>query len=240
MKHARLLPSKSLRLLIIFATTFCLNITTLPVIHAQDTVTGAFEGSVTDSDTGALIVAATALIINQQTGQTYPKTADTRGRFYQGLLAPGIYTIRVSAPGYVTKEVQQRLFITRTGEVVPVPVALDPAPPQTPSATPTPVPTPALTETDTDIRARINAADASRGSSFDEKEVVTLPLGSRTSVRSFDELALLLPGVAPPPQALGEFAGPGIGAGVGTSGQFSVNGLRSRANNFTVDGSDNN
>ena len=32
----------------------------------------------------------------------------------------------------------------------------------------------------------------------------------------------------------------GVGAGVGTSGQFSANGLRSRANNFTVDGSDNN
>jgi hypothetical protein len=27
---------------------------------------------------------------------------------------------------------------------------------------------------------------------------------------------------------------------VGTSGQFSANGLRSRANNFTIDGSDNN
>src|ERR1041384_5568669 len=256
MNHARLLPSKSLRLLIIFATTFCLNITTLPVIHAQDTVTGAFEGTVTDSDTGALIVAATALIINQQTGQTYPKTADTRGRFYQGLLAPGIYTIRVSAPGYVTKEVQQRLFITRTGEVVPVPVALDPAPPgaqatptpatptptgtPTGTASPTPSAAPALTAEETDIRARINATDARQGDSFTEEEISSLPLGGRTVVRSFDELALLLPGVAPPPQTLGSVAGPGVGAGVGSAGQFSVNGLRSRANNFTVDGSDNN
>src|ERR1041384_8831270 len=256
MNHARLLPSKSLRLLIIFATTFCLNITTLPVIHAQDTVTGAFEGTVTDSDTGALIVAATALIINQQTGQTYPKTADTRGRFYQGLLAPGIYTIRVSAPGYVTKEVQQRLFITRTGEVVPVPVALDPPPPgaqatptpatPTPAGTPTgtasPMPSaaPALTAEETDIRVRINATDARQGDSFTEEEISSLPLGGRTVVRSFDELALLLPGVAPPPQTLGSVAGPGVGAGVGSAGQFSVNGLRSRANNFTVDGSDNN
>ncbi|HEY9284982.1 MAG TPA: hypothetical protein VIP46_16125, partial [Pyrinomonadaceae bacterium] len=39
---------------------------------------------------------------------------------------------------------------------------------------------------------------------------------------------------------LGSVAGPGVGAGVGTSGQFAVNGLRSRGNNFTVDGSDNN
>jgi hypothetical protein len=46
--------------------------------------------------------------------------------------------------------------------------------------------------------------------------------------------------VALPPQTLGGGSGPGVGAGVGTSGQYSANGLRSRANNFTVDGSDNN
>ena len=46
--------------------------------------------------------------------------------------------------------------------------------------------------------------------------------------------------MAPPPQTLGSVAGPGVGAGVGSAGQFSVNGLRSRGNNFTVDGSDNN
>src|SRR5207244_10549264 len=60
------------------------------------------------------------------------------------------------------------------------------------------------------------------------------------SSRSFDDFALLAIGVAPPPQTLGSVAGPGVGAGVGSAGQFSVNGLRSRANNFTVDGSDNN
>src|SRR5205085_4836961 len=49
-----------------------------------------------------------------------------------------------------------------------------------------------------------------------------------------------LPDVALPPQTIGGGSGPGVGAGVGTSGQFSANGLRSRANNFTVDGSDNN
>ena len=109
--------------------SLCLSLLPLWPVAAQDTVTGAFEGTVTNTDTGEVIAGATALIINQQTGQTYTRTSDTRGRFYQGLLAPDVYTIRVSAPGFVTREVQQRLFITRTGEVVPVPVALDPAPP---------------------------------------------------------------------------------------------------------------
>ncbi|MFL6209453.1 MAG: carboxypeptidase-like regulatory domain-containing protein [Pyrinomonadaceae bacterium] len=249
MKHVRICP-RARQTLLALATVVCLICTALPVV-SQDTVTGAFEGTVTNSDTGDAIASATALIINQQTGQTFPKIADSRGRFYQGLLAPGVYTIRVSAPGYVTKEVQQRLFITRTGEVVPVPVALDPAPAATPTpvnppsggtatATPTPATAPALTAEDTDIRGRINASDARQGGAFIEEELSTLPLGGRTVVRSFDELTLLLPGVAPPPQTLGTVAGPGVGAGVGSAGQFSVNGLRSRANNFTVDGSDNN
>jgi len=58
-------------------------------------------------------------------------------------------------------------------------------------------------------------------------------------MRSFDELALLVPGVAPPPFTPG-VRGPGVGFGVGTAGQFSVNGMRARSNNFSVDGSDNN
>ncbi|HYG11263.1 MAG TPA: TonB-dependent receptor, partial [Pyrinomonadaceae bacterium] len=212
--------------------------TVIPTSYAQDTVTGAFEGTVTNSQTGAIIPGAAVQIINQQTGQAIPKTSDSRGRFYAGLLAPGIYIIRVSATGFQTREVRQRLFITRTGEVVPVPVALDPAPAVAPtSPTPTPLP---QTEVDTDVRARVNAADARQGGAFTEEEVSTLPLGSSTFTRTFDELTLLLPGVAPPPQTLGSVAGPGIGAGVGSAGQFSVNGLRSRANNFTVDGSDNN
>ena len=205
--------------------------------NAQDTVTGAFEGTISDSQTGAALKGALVEIINQQTNVTISLRTDYRGRFYQGLLLPGIYRLRVSNPGYEPREVIQRLKITYTGEVVPVPVALDPvsaAPP--PTASPTPPPAAA----DTDIRASIIVIDARRSGSFTEEEVSGLPLGSSTFARTFDELALLLPGVAPPPQKLGSTAGPGVGPGVGSAGQFAVNGLRSRGNNFTVDGSDNN
>ena len=57
-------------------------------------------------------------------------------------------------------------------------------------------------------------------------------------VRSFDQVSLFAPGVARSPAASGE--GPAVGMGVGTAGQFTVNGMRGRNNNFTVDGSDNN
>lgn len=207
--------------------------------RAQDTVTGAFEGIVSDSQTGAALKGALVEIVNQQTGVTIILRTDYRGRFYQGLLIPGVYRIRVSTTGYEPREVLQRLKITYTGEVVPVPVALDPV-----SATPAPVGVPspapaALTAADTDIRSSIITTDARRSGSFSEDELATLPLVSK-SARTFDQLALLLPGVLPPPQTLGSVAGPGVGPGVGSAGQFVVNGLRSRGNNFTVDGSDNN
>ncbi|HEX8456636.1 MAG TPA: hypothetical protein VF656_04875, partial [Pyrinomonadaceae bacterium] len=53
---------------------------TVRLAHAQDTVTGAFEGTVTNSRTGAVIAGAAVQIINQQTGQIIPKTSDARGR----------------------------------------------------------------------------------------------------------------------------------------------------------------
>lgn len=229
-----------------------------PYAFGQDTVTGAFEGNVTNSLTGDPIEGATAVITNIETGATFTKLTNARGRFYQGLLAPGVYHIKVSKPGFQPREVEQRLKISATGEVVPIPVSLDPVAAGTPTPTPanpppptTPPPTaaptppatsppPAATAADTDVRASVNRLDARQSGSFSEVDLAALPLGGTTFTRSFDELALLLAGVASPPQTLGSVAGPGQGAGVGTSGQFSSNGLRSRANNFTVDGSDNN
>jgi hypothetical protein len=77
---------------------------------------------------------------------------------------------------------------------------------------------------------------ATRHASFGPRLMQTLPV---EGTRSFDTFALLVPGVLPPPQSLGT-NGPGVSPGVGTQGQFAVNGLRSRENNFNVDGSDNN
>jgi hypothetical protein len=197
-----------------------------PVV-AQDTVTGAFEGQVSNSRTGAAIKDADVQIVNQQTGIVIILRTDSEGRFYEGQLAPGFYRIRVSVPGFQSREIIQELRISYKAQVIPVPVPLDPAT------------TPAPLVTSTDIRIELNRTDASRRGSF-TKDVTMIPLGTTTLLRSFDELALLLPGVAPPPQTIGNVAGPGVGAGVGSAGQFAVNGLRSRANNFTVDGSDNN
>ena len=233
----------------------------LESFQAQDYVTGSFEGEVKDSVTGSPVAGATVRIINQETGVPVAKQTDSSGRFRQGLLPPGDYTITVLKQGYVTLTLQRSLPALRPTVVLP-PVPLVPEGTALATATPTPetavgatpppgtppqptTTSPAQTQTDTSaqsagVKEEINIFDARRGGTYTEKEVSTLPLGGATLTRTFDELGLLMPGVAPPPQTLGVVAGPGIGAGVGSAGQFSVNGMRSRANNFTVDGSDNN
>lgn len=215
------------------AALFCLAFLAFSgAARGQDTVTGAFQGTVFNSTNTSSIGGAAVEITSESTGVIYRLTTNANGIFYQGLLAPGWYSIRVSFPGYKSRILRREIRVSFTGEVVPVPVALDPEPPGT-----TTIPT---TEPADDIRVEINTTDARRDASFRTEQLNTLPLGGATITRSFDELALLAPGVAPPPQTIGDVAGPGVGPGVGSAGQFAVNGLRSRANNFTVDGSDNN
>src|SRR5581483_393784 len=110
-----------------------------------------------------------------------------------------------------------------------------------PSATPAPTPpTPPVVATTSSNAVSTgqltNQTDATRRLNADESQLLALPLADS---RTFDVLATLAAGVAAPPQVKG-VAGPGIGSGIGTAGQFAVNGQRARSNNFTVDGSDNN
>jgi hypothetical protein len=82
----------------------------------------------------------------------------------------------------------------------------------------------------------VERLDVSRRNVYGPRIIEALPL---SGFRSFDALAMLAPGVLPPPATYAS-EGPGVSPSVGTAGSFSVNGIRSRENNFTVDGSDNN
>src|SRR5262249_49072224 len=132
-------PSRTLRRA--FAALLSLFMTFAPAAPAlaglQDPVTGAFEGTVTNSQSGAPITGAVVQFINTVTEVPVAKRTDAQGRFYQGLLQPGVYRIRVSAQGFQTKTVEQRLLATRGNTVVPVPVVLDPVAPTTPTPAPT-------------------------------------------------------------------------------------------------------
>jgi hypothetical protein len=229
--------------------------------NAQTEVTGAIEGRVTSSQSpNGPIAGATVQIINLDTQVPAATKTDADGHFVRNSLQPGRYKVIVKAQNFKDYESDkaQRVDIQITRGTYPLPISLEPltaaaaaaTPEPQPGVTPSPTPvTPPATTAgtaasnmaeETNIKTEINTTDARRGGAYRDNEISTLPLGGTTLTRTFDELALLLPGVAPPPQTLGIVAGPGVGAGVGSAGQFSVNGMRSRANNFTVDGSDNN
>jgi Carboxypeptidase regulatory-like domain/TonB dependent receptor len=229
----------------------------LSIARAQDPVTGAIEGYVFDSATKAPVADALVQFINTESGATLAKRTNAQGYYRQGLLPPGEYRIRVTKEGYASpgdelftnyatrpNSVQPPIYLR--AETAAVASASPEATPTTGQPTPTPSPAAATTATaapragGASIASELNITDARRGGAYTDKEVSTLPLGGITLTRSFDELGLLVPGVAPPPQTASEIAGPGVGPSIGSAGQFAVNGMRSRANNFTVDGSDNN
>ncbi|MEK6336377.1 MAG: carboxypeptidase-like regulatory domain-containing protein [Acidobacteriota bacterium] len=232
----------------------------LSTVRAQDPVTGAIEGYVLDNATKAPIAGALVQFVNTESGAVLAKRTNDQGYYRQGLLPPGEYRIRVSAQGYATPPDQLFTnYATRPNSVRPpfyltteaaTLATATPGPTPTtgqPAGTPSPSPqttTSPTTGTGTargpSVASEMNLSDARRSGAYTDKEVSTLPLGGTTLTRSFDELGLLVPGVALPPQTQSDIAGPGVGPSVGSAGQFSVNGMRSRANNFTVDGSDNN
>ncbi|MCI0490319.1 MAG: TonB-dependent receptor [Blastocatellia bacterium] len=236
--------TKLFRLFIVF----CVVSVYAPLALPQGQTTGAIQGRVYDIDTNLPVAEATITVRNQDLG--LERTALTRsdGSYVINILPPGSYTISATHPEYepasdstisqannfavrisTINQVAQRLIGLRKKGSSPQPPVTQP-PVQPPSD-------PGSVGAGSTEDQLTNTVTATRGGNFDRLQLLSLPL---PGIRSFDSLAFLLPGVAPPPQAIGQSVGPGIGAGIGTAGQFSVNGNRSRANNFTIDGSDNN
>lgn len=237
---------------------------------AQTTTTGAIEGQVVDNQGNGIPGVVVQFINQETQVALSAKTDDqgnfSKSQLQPGLYT---IVVRLPL-GFQFEDTRPRItrvVLTEKRETLP-PIRLQremaaaaptPAPGAGTPETPTPprpaedavaktdpktnpavVPGNVVGEEDVNIRSEINRTDGRRGGGYTDDEVSTLPLGGSTRTRTFDELALFLPGVTPPPQTSGDIAGPGIGAGVGSAGQFSVNGMRSRGNNFTMDGSDNN
>ena len=196
--------------------------------YAQTQTTGAIQGLVYELGTKAPIPKASVRVVKEGNGLVRTAMTNAEGVYFIGMLPPGFYTVSATCEGYendpqsITGGFPIRL--SRTNLVQPPPITLrktGPAPP--------PAPAPALasgaTTNDSAAERLVNTLNAARGGNFDLRQLNALPL---LGVRTFESLAFLLPGVAPPPQPLGSAVGPGIGAGIGTAGQFSVNGSRSR------------
>ncbi|HEY0099409.1 MAG TPA: carboxypeptidase-like regulatory domain-containing protein [Pyrinomonadaceae bacterium] len=169
----------------------------------------------------------------------YSVSTDAEGYFTLPKVKQGNYYIRVKAKDYELDTVRLELYTRKVTEIV---IEIDPYGNSFSQVKYrfTQRRKPGSKAIIRALYQRRTLVDARRDGAYPVRTVNQVSLGGASLTRSYDELAFYLPGIAAPPQTFSNFVGPGFGPGIGTSGQFSANGLRSRANNFTVDGSDNN
>lgn len=223
----------------------------LPSATLADTLTGEVRGNVLDIEGGVPLTGVSMTLINVGRGWRKQVQTDVNGNYLFIQLEPGNYSVIAEVEGYYRSERTDVLIRLNQPKVVIPPFELRKLVPtptqqitlrgeQTKTAiidltAPGPNPSILAFINEPGLTSMLSLGDWALRSNYDASLLLSLPLrGSR----SFDQLGLLSTGVFRVPFSSGE--GPAVGLGVGTSGQFSVNGLRGRSNNFTVDGSDNN
>jgi hypothetical protein len=225
----------------------------LPSHCRAQTTSGTVVGSVHDVSENNL-AGAKITVVNEENGNRRARLTDGGGNFRLFNLPPGLYSVTASREGFIEQTMTHFPIQFNQKNVVRLPqitlrrAALQGSVVDAARAT---LPDGALTLPVTLRRALVFAPqaaspvidgeraatglhllDPARSLNFTERQLQSLPLGGSSYMRSLDELALLVAGVAPPPYT------PGFG--FTATGQFSVNGMRARSNNFSTDGSDNN
>lgn len=190
---------------------------------AAQTESARIQGSVTDS-TGAAVVGATVTVKALATDREVVAVTNDEGSFSVLALLPGRYVMTVSQASF--KNTQQEITL-EVAQVANLNFILEAG---------------AVSETVTvtlDV-PQVETATSALGEVIQGKEAVELPLNGRNVL----ELARLTPGVTQ--GVIGGFAS-GVGnnaetyRGGNTGGAaLSVNGQRTQANNFLLDGVDNN
>lgn len=172
---------------------------------------GFVVGTVADPN-GAAVAAATVKITNTATGVTRETTTQEDGSYRFDAVDPGTYRLDVSATGFKTATREVVVLAAQTAEAsVPLEVGNPTETVTITSATPV--------ELQTQDGARVNTIGA--------RQITEMPVQGLNPVN----LVFTLPGVSDP--------GP-LGSGFVQGTEFSVNGLRPRANNQLIDGLDNN
>ena len=176
------------------------------------TAFGTIVGNVTD-ESGAVIPGVNVTVTNEGTGSVRVVSTNETGGYTVVSLPPAVYSVEGELTGF-SKSVSSgvRLEVNQT---LRVDLAMSVG---------------QVTET-IDVTAtlpQLQTDSSTVAATVDNQKVVELPLNGR----SFTQLTMLIPGAV---------AGTGAMTGFQTSGTaVSVSGLRSEANNYTLDGVNNN
>ena len=183
------------------------------------TVTGAITGVVTDPS-GALIAGAHVTAENKATGVKTAAETNGTGAYTVRFLPIGIYTVTVEAKGFAVKKVDAiTLEIDQTAKInVELKVGTSE--------------TAVVTETAHPI---LDTTDATLGNTLSTTEIENIPLNGR----NFSSLTLYQPG-AIDTDPTGMRGNNAIERNTYNSGVASINGNREQANNYTIEGAENN
>jgi Carboxypeptidase regulatory-like domain/TonB-dependent Receptor Plug Domain len=183
---------------------------------AQSSRLGAtLEGTLSDSSSAVLPQAAITLR-NTSTNQSRTVTTDEQGFFRAEQLPVGTYEVRVERPGFT--QYRHTGVVLSLGQTLHLEIVLAPS----------------STSAEVTVSAQPSAIDTSQTSvvsSVDQERIEELPVRSR----NYLDFVLLAPGVSSSPTAL-----PVSGATPLSGSGFTFGGLRSRSNNVSIDGLDNN
>jgi hypothetical protein len=203
------------------ALFFGLTVSTGP-LHAQ-TDSGTVRGTVMDK-TSAVVQGAQVTLTSTDTGAIRSAKADAGGAFDFESVLRGSYIVQVEAPGF---QAQKQGFELRVSQIQTLAFVLAPG-------------SESISITVTDAAPVVDLSTSSTGLVVEAAQMSDLPLNGR----NFTALALLTPGVT-----RGSYGSSASGVG-GNSETFrygetggaalSVHGLRQSANNFELDGLDNN
>jgi hypothetical protein len=205
------------------ASVVLLCVLCLGILGFAQSDTGTINGTVTDAQ-GAVIPNATVTATNTGTNHTYTAKTDGRGTYTIPGVIRGPYHVEIKADGFKGANQDFLLNITEQKDFSP---ALTPG---------------SVGETVTvDAGATVvDTTSSSTGEVIQGDQVTELPLNGR----NFTQLALLTPGVT-----RGAYGNQASGTGNQTEtfrysqtggASLSVNGLRQQANNYELDGVDNN
>jgi outer membrane receptor protein involved in Fe transport len=208
------------KILLVIGVLLC-----LASLALAQTDTGRVIGSITDS-TGAVVPGAAVSITNIGTGRVVTTQTDGTGSYVVNALSAGKYHIEVKLAAFKTATAD---FTLEVSQVQQISLKLEAG------ATTTTVDV-------TDAVPLVDTATSSTGEVIQGREVTELPLNGR----NFTQLALLAPGVT-----RGAYGDEASGGGSGTNSEtfrnsetggaaLSANGLRPQADNFLLDGVDNN
>ncbi|MBI4474901.1 MAG: TonB-dependent receptor [Acidobacteria bacterium] len=192
--------------------TLALPILMLAAVFAYGQTVGAsLQGTVTDPSS-AVLPGAQVTLKNVGTGAINEMLTDERGRYLIPLLQPGEYEVQVSMVGFRT--VSHRGIRLTVGQNAVVDITL---------------PVGGIEENVSVVAevSPINLTNAALTGLVSDRQIRDLPLNGR----SFQELALLQPGVTAALAAGNDVVG-------GRTPKISINGARPEQNNFLLDGTD--